>query len=184
MGQQGINMGRGQATGRVRIVLAAMCLWLGGCGEVAFKRGSGGDEFSAARLACRQQSPDEAAYSACLASRGWSVADLDAAGVSSPPVSTAVPGVSLASSVAPQVTAAASARPALASAVPDDPGAIISVGSWWKTGGDQAELQASVNDCVALLGSSHQPDAPYRRVTRALYACLNEHGWHGLGHAG
>jgi len=180
-------MGRGKGKGPVRIALAAICLCLAGCGEIAYKRGSGGDEFSVARRDCRQQSPDDAAYRDCLAKSGWSIADLDPSvktGPSSLPVSAPVPGASPASSGTPPVTGAASPSPALPSSVPDDPNAIVSIGSWWKAGSGQAALQASVNDCVAVLGPSHQPDAAARKVTRALYLCLTDHGWHGLGHAG
>jgi hypothetical protein len=177
-------MGLRALAGPLLVALAALCPCLAGCGEIAFKRGSGSDDFSAARQHCRQQSQDEAAYSDCLAKGGWSFADLNASvkvDQASPAVPAPVPGMSPAPSVASGIASTSTSFQPPASESPRD---VISVGSWWKAGGDRAALQASVNECVTLLGPDNRPDAAYRRVTRALYLCLTKRGWHVLGRAG
>jgi hypothetical protein len=154
-----------------------MLFALGSCGEVAFKRGSGPDAFAAARATCRDQNPEPAAEHACLSQAGWHVTSLGAepAAVASPPTENpASPGV------APAVPG-----PAVVSVPPAPPPAPpvgkIAVGSWWKFGAGDADLHAAADACAAGLGPGDQPAPGYHVVTRALYACLRSHGWHGLG---
>jgi hypothetical protein len=183
---------------RMAAALAMTGLALSGCGEVAFKPGGSSEGFAAARQACHQQTTDDAAYRACLDKAGWSVADFgstepepaaDAApsGASSPQTATGRAGSAATVSAAPvsatPETPARSTAPVAPSAPGPDPMSLVSVGSWWKFGSGEQDLHASVDQCVARLGPAHQPPAAVHTVTRALYACLAEHGWHGLGHA-
>jgi hypothetical protein len=158
-------------------ILVAGLTTLGGCGEVAFKRGSGADALAADHASCCAKNSDAGAVRACLSQKGWHVADLgpDAAPAAAAP------------SVAPAPLPAASlpkAPPAPIVPVTQSaaPGGKISVGSWFKFGGGSGELNDAIAACVAVLGPANQPAAGYHLVTAALYKCLGTHGWHGLGH--
>ncbi len=154
-------------------------LALSGCGEVAFKRGSGPDAFAAARASCRDQNADPAAVRACLSHAGWNVTDLDAGPAAEKPAPAAQSSPEAATNTPPMPpTASAPAAPLPASPAP--PGK-LAIGSWWKFGAGAADLQATADACAAGLGPDDRPDAGYHLVTRALYACLHDHGWHGIG---
>lgn len=157
---------------------------LTGCGEIAFKRGSGPDAFADDRRRCQSENADPAAVRACLAQAGWHVTDMEAgaapvaAPAAPPPMTVAVPP-------APPVVAV----PAVAApdgVVPPPPATpkILIVGNWWRIGSGVADLHATGDSCVAKLGPADAPDAGYHRVTPGFYACLRAGGWHGQARAG
>jgi hypothetical protein len=178
-----------QSCGCSAVLITALAV-LAGCGEVAFKRGSGADAFAADRASCRAQNPDPAAIHACLSQKGWHVAELDSdtgpaaptPAMSSKAVETPAPQTAQLSSGGQPAPVAPVPPPTPAAAV--TPSGKISVGSWWKFGSGAANLNDDVTACVAVLGPANQPDTGYHLVTRALYKCLAAHGWHGIGHPG
>jgi hypothetical protein len=161
-----------------RAAFAILCLpAVTGCDEIAFKRGSGPDAFVAARAACREQNAEPAAIRACLSQAGWHVAALDAAAYQTVPAPRPVaPDETSAPSV--PVEASGPASPVPAQAVPSG---TLSIGSWWKFGAGAADLRAAAEACAAGLSLSDRPEPGYHHVTPALYACLRDHGWHGIG---
>lgn len=78
-------------------------------------------------------------------------------------------------------TPTATAPPA---AKPLDPMAKVTVSSWWKMGGTNAELDAAVKACVDELGPAHQPNVGPTEVTVALRDCLREKKWFAVGGTG
>ncbi len=165
-------------TFRIAIAIITV-LAITGCGDVAFKRGSGPDAFAAARTACRDQNADPAAVRVCLSQAGWTVADLDAGPAAEPPGPVPPPApqaITGTAPLSPSVTA-----PANAPSKTPAPRGKIAIGSWWKFGAGAADLQATADACAARLGPDDRPDPGYHLVTRALYACLHDHGWHGVG---
>ncbi len=164
-------------------ILVAGLATLGGCGEVAFKRGGGGaDALAAARASCRAENPDAGAMHACLLRQGWHVVDLapDAApaAAATPPEAAPLPAAGTQAPLLPSAQPAPIAHVAESTA----PAGKVSVGSWFKFGGGSSDLNDAIAACVAVLGPANQPDAGYHLVTAALYKCLGTHGWHGLGH--
>lgn len=160
---------------------------VGGCAEVAFKRGDGPDAFAAERASCSAQNPDPAAIRACLSREGWHVADLesDAAPAATAPAMPPAPRASSAVQAAQGAPAPSMPSMPMPQAVAQlAPSGNVSVGSWWKFGGGSTGLSDAVAACVAQLGPDNQPDAGYHLVTRPLYTCLGKQGWHGIGHAG
>jgi hypothetical protein len=157
--------------------LAVLCaVALTGCGEIAFRRGSGPDAFAADRQACQARDPAPDSVRACLSQAGWTVTNLEPA---TPPASAEPPP-------APATAAATHVEPATApdqrmqSAVVHAPPHTILVGSWWKFGAGTADLRSTVDACVAKLGPANAPDAGLHSVTPALFACLRGGGWHGF----
>ncbi len=172
----------GQVTTFLGMVLVVACASsLAGCGEIAFKRGSGPDALAADRRSCQGQNSDPAAVRACLAQAGWHVADIEpgaapAAAASPPPPQSPTatsPGA---------IAAPASSQPAAAPR-PATPKTLI-VGNWWRIGTGSADLHAAGDACVAKLGPSNAPDAGYHTVTPEFYACMRSAGWHGPARAG
>lgn len=76
---------------------------------------------------------------------------------------------------------AAAAPPA---AKPLDPMTKVTVSSWWKMGGTNAQLDAAVKACVDELGPAHQPNVGPTEVTIALRDCLREKKWFAVGGTG
>jgi len=169
-------------TSRVAGLLLPAILLLGGCADVAFKRGGSSADFDAARQACHRTTTDNAAYRSCLSNAGWSVVaeangpaptEPDAPVPAAPaPIQTAQPSASL-------------TVKGVAASVPQAPGQdaksgldTISVKNWWRIGVGSSSLDASVDTCVARLGPAHQPAPGYHTVTRSLVACLKTEGWH------
>jgi hypothetical protein len=148
---------------------------LGGCGEMASKRGSGPDAFAAARATCRAHNADPSAFQACLSDAGWNVTELGGAPAATP-VHTAPPDT--------RVRSTATAVPVTqfvgASSQPASPSERIAIGSWWKFGAGASDLRAGADACVARLGPADRPDPGFHFVTRALYTCLANDGWHGI----
>jgi hypothetical protein len=155
---------------------------LTGCGEIAFKRGSGPDAFAADRRHCQSQNADPAAVHACLAQAGWHVTDMESSAASANGTAVAAATVpTQAAPALPPVSAAPSIQPP--DALPPSPSAsatALSVGGWWKYGAGAADLHAAADACVAKLGPANAPDKGYHTVTPALYACLRGSGWHGI----
>jgi len=157
-------------------VLVSAILLLGGCADVAFKRGGSSSEFDAARQTCHRTTNDDDAYRACLSRAGWSVV-----AEANQPVPVE-PSVSVPTVPAP-IQAAQPPAPAStpAPAPVQDPKSgleTISVKNWWRIGVGVSNLDASVDTCVAQLGPAHQPAPGYHTVTRSLAACLKTEGWH------
>jgi hypothetical protein len=151
---------------------------LTGCGEIAFKRGSGPDGFAADRTTCQARNTDPAAVHACLARAGWHVTDLDPAPAPQPP--------SPAPEAAPRAAPTSPPKPdQAASPPPSEPATTnLVIGGWWKFGAGAADLQSDATGCVARLGPANAPEPGYHSVTPALYACLRASGWHGLARPG
>jgi hypothetical protein len=154
---------------------------LTGCGEIAFKRGSGPDGFAADRRACQSRNDDPQAVRACLAQAGWHVTDMDPGPSPPPPASPApvtAPPTPVAAPASPMTEQAASPPPSAPA------GKNLAVGGWWKFGAGAADLQSAATTCVAKLGPANAPEPGYHSVTPALYACLRASGWHGLARPG
>jgi len=161
-------------TAPIRAAIILVCLGaLAGCGDIAFKRGSGPDAFAADRQVCQSRNPESAAVRACLSEAGWHVTNLDPA---APPAQRpAVPVQSAPPQSSPSIPAPApNVQPPTTG-----PGTLL-VGGWWKFGASAADLKSASDACVAALGPSNLPGPGYHIVTRALYICLRSHGWHGL----
>jgi hypothetical protein len=148
---------------------------LAGCGEIAFKRGSGPDAFAADRRACQARNADPASIDACLAQFGWHVTDMDAGAAPASPAPMPPPQT-------PPATPPAATAPN-ASPQPVAPAPNLIFGGWWKLGTGAADLHQDADACVAKLGPANVPDPGYHSVTPALYACLRAAGWHGLRRA-
>lgn len=157
---------------------------LTGCGEIAFKRGSGPDAFAADRRRCQSENADPAAVRACLAQAGWHLTNMQAGAAPAPALSAPAPQSAPAASVVAAVPAAAGPGGVV---MPTPPPAIpktLVVGNWWRIGTGGSDLHAAGDACVARLGSSDAPDAGYHTVTPAFYACLRAAGWHGQARTG
>jgi len=160
---------------------------LTGCGEVAFKRGSGSDAFTADQRRCRAENADPDAVRVCLAKLGWHVADLAPDGAPAAPDAPAAASPAISPPALPAQQSAAGAAAAGPAAPPvspppaRSPTALVPVGAWFKFGGGSGDLHDAVAACVAILGPDYAPAPGYHSVARALYACLGKHGWHGVG---
>jgi hypothetical protein len=151
-----------------------------GCGQIAFKRGSGTDALMADRASCREQNPYPAAVRACMAQHGWHITDLN--GEPAPaPAYPALVAAQQAPDIAPSMPTPPGAPPPAPELQPLRGSDKIRVGSWWHVGGGAGDLHAAVDGCVSKLGPADQPDAGYHTVTRALYSCLAAQGWRKFG---
>jgi hypothetical protein len=181
--------------------LMASGLWfLSGCQDFAYKQGAGAEDLKKAQYGCRTQSTDRNAYVTCMKAAGWTVGKWDdndllatvAPAADNRVAARAVPAPALPATALPQAQAVAAApagapgaqadRIAAPSAMPRpaNPMDGFEIGSWWKAGGSESDLESSVSDCAAQLGQQYRPDSPPRHVTRALLACLRERGWYGV----
>lgn len=103
---------------------------------------------------------------------------------------TAISGEPAAPPTAPPETAPAAKASTPAAAVappaakPLDPMTKVTVSSWWKMGGTNAQLDAAVKACVDELGPAHQPNVGPTEVTIALRDCLREKKWFAVGGTG
>lgn len=172
-------------------LLMLATLLLGGCGELALKRGASQEDLAAARQACREQAADPAAQRRCLADKGWFIQDWRA---QSPADGDPVIDVAALASdsrmenaaVHPAPSGTATAAAASSSSSPPTPAPArdpldrFKVGAWWKLGGNGAGLRMDTEACVAQLGEAHRPDSQTLLATRALLSCLKEKGWSGL----
>lgn len=109
--------------------------------------------------------------------------------------STSPPAVSGSSSskgsavtTTPPADQAPSTKPASTAVAPSkkpvDPTAKVTVSSWWKMGGTNADLDAAVKACVDELGPAHQPNIGPTEVTIALRDCLRAKKWFAVGGTG
>jgi hypothetical protein len=160
----------------------AISLILGGCADVAFKRGGSSADFASAKKSCHQTTTDDDAYRACLSSAGWSVvaeADQPAvADISAPTAAAPSPTQAAQHSTSFTVEGVSGSAPPAPALDPKSGLETISVKNWWRIGVGSSSLDASVNTCVARLGPAHQPAPGYHTVTRALVSCLKTEGWH------
>jgi len=163
------------------IAFGVIGLCLTGCGEFAYKRGGAGDQFAAVSQDCRHQTREETAYRDCVAQAGWTVSGLELG--TGPATSSATPSAPPKPGPTATGDAAPAAVPPSAAIAPSPPPLnpldVIPVKTWWKAGSGSADLKAAVEICVTKLGPAHRPESVYRAVTRGLYACLGEQGWHG-----
>lgn len=67
---------------------------------------------------------------------------------------------------------------------PLDPDTKINVSSWWKLGGNSADLDRAVAACVDELGATHKPNPAITEVTVALKDCLRAKKWIAVGGTG
>lgn len=162
-------------------ILLLAALLLGGCGELAYKRGASSSDLQAAKKSCREKGPDPAAIEQCMADHGWVVQNLSRMDpLDADPVVEA--------SVIPsdrRIENAASAMPGAvqpATTVKRTPQMTdtFTVSSWWKTGSGAASLKTDTEACVAKLGEAHRPDSQTQSATRGLLLCMKEKGWSGL----
>jgi uncharacterized protein YceK len=65
-----------------------------------------------------------------------------------------------------------------------DPMTKVTVSSWWKMGGTNADLDAAVKACVDELGPAHAPNTGPTEVTVALRECLRGKKWFAVGGTG
>lgn len=163
---------------------------LAGCGEIAFKRGAGPDDFNRDRKSCRQMPADDGAYARCLADKGWLTTLPD----SDDPVAHATyapdnrgPGGAAFKNVpsaGPQdgnpMAGDGTATPPLPTKPPPRPTDVFRISSWWKAGSSEAALKQDLAACVASLGEAHQPPPDLRQATRGLLLCMRKAGWYGL----
>lgn len=154
---------------------------LAGCGDIAFKRGTGPDAFAADRQACQERNANQDAVHACLSAAGWHIADLEpSTAPASPTQPEKLPMAAVSSSAQPIAAVATSPQTPAPQATPKT----LLVGGWWKVGAGSADLQSAAATCVAKLGPANAPDEGYHRVTPALYACLRGQSWHALARPG
>jgi hypothetical protein len=134
---------------RSRMMALVGLLLLGGCASVGFRRGGSAEAFNAASRRCEsQQSP---AYVQCMKAAGWQTSTSS---------STAAPTLS-----GPQKPgASASANISLSGT--------ITAGSWWKLGGDTADLAKTRLTC----GAGEGP-----QFLRTTVACMEKKGWFPAG---
>lgn len=162
-------------------ILLLAALLLGGCGELAYKRGASSSDLEADKKSCREKGPDPAAVEQCMADRGWAVQNLSRMQpLDADPVveASVIPGYR-------RIENAASATPGgapPATAVKKTPEMTdtFKVSSWWKTGSGPASLNADTEACVAKLGEAHRPDSQTQTATRGLLLCMKDMGWSGL----
>jgi hypothetical protein len=181
------------------ILIAAAGL-AGGCGEVAYKTGAGGDQLQQDRRACNEAGGEVAAYRQCMKSKGWAIADLGAdpgAGDAAPPEApasaepdraqerTEAPTPTLSTQAGPAQAGPAQAGSAPAGSVPatrpklpPDPLKPVRIAGWVKFGAGGPD--GAIADCVATLGPAHQPDVQNHTVTAALLTCMRTKGWRAL----
>ncbi len=183
-----------------RILCAVSLGALTGCGSVSmeFKRGASPDAMATDEAACRDATTGEFAYLDCMRGRGWFVTGpgvptpsaAAAAKAAAPPPAEDKPGITFGyepprggSQVAPPTPTVAAKPPPTATATPAaaDPLARVNVASWWKLGGNTADLDRSIDQCVAELGPAHRPESNATVVTVGLRTCLRAAGWYALG---
>jgi hypothetical protein len=160
-------------------------LLLGGCGELAYKRGASAGDLDAAKKSCQSNAGDAAAVAKCMAGKGWAIQNLDKMEPldDADPVieATALPSNQRIENAASLPAAVPAASPA-AVAVRKAPDMLdtFKVSSWWKTGSGAASLQADTEACVTRLGEAHRPAPQTQMVTRGLLLCMKDKGWSGL----
>ena len=162
-------------------ILLLTALLLGGCGELAYKRGASSSDLDAAKKSCREKGSDPAAVEQCMADRGWVVQNLSRM---EPLVADPVAEASVIPSDhrienAASVTTSAT-PPATAAKITPEMSDTFKVSSWWKTGSGAASLNADTEACVAKLGEAHRPDSQTQTATRGLLLCMKDKGWSGL----
>jgi len=172
--------------------LLGVAIGLAGCGEMVFKRGADPGSMAAAQADCR--AAGDAGYVACMQGKGFLVKGSQdsvfvegllpapvagaAAPVETPGMAAAPPGrTPVTTSVEKPASPASRPQPQ-----PVDPLERVSVGSWWKLGGNPEQLAAAQARCVETLGVDHRPVPDSNKVTRAMVDCLRDAGWRGLGH--
>ncbi len=176
---------RGIFAGFMTATLMGAAILAGGCGEIAYKTGAGGDALQADQRACKQGEIDQSFYLSCMKDRGWAIADLDG-GPTAPGVAPSAAPSPVTGSAQPPSPGPASAN--MASASPESPGPPppaaadplrpVKVTTWLKFGGGGPS--GDIADCVATLGPANQPDIVHHTVTTALLACMRGKGWRGL----
>ena len=140
------------------------------CGELAYKRGAGGEAFREDQQGCRG---DSEPYHDCMARHGWTRVDIGALnpGVSASPVTD---------NRAPVLTAAEQK----AELRDVDPDATVIVVSWWKFGAGPDSAKLALADCADRLHLPRSAPSPAGGagypVTGAQLRCMAEAGWHGL----
>jgi hypothetical protein len=171
---------------------------LAGCGEFAYKRGANAVDLRQEKADCKRKGDDQTAYAQCMASKGWSIQQLE----EFDPVATILPtdnrepaliqaeidqaavvAAGHRSQDADKADASQTATPpqAVARKDPMDP---FVIGSWWKAGGNPDKLKVDMQACAATLGDGHQPvttpGTGKFKVTRGMLLCLRQQGWYGV----
>jgi hypothetical protein len=148
-------------------LLLATAFYSGGCGTVAFKQGSSGEDFQAAQKECRQ-SGDLKAVEDCLRGKGWGVAGWGT--TANTPADTAAQSGPKSPDTAVQFSPKSpdTAVQSTATQVQD-----FSVLSWWKAGASADELREALTDC-GLKGKT--------RFTSTELQCMTSKGWNGSTH--
>ena len=162
-------------------ILLLLAVLLGGCGELAYKRGASSNDLGAAKKSCREKGPDPAAVEQCMADRGWVVQNLSRMEpLDADPVveASAIPSdrkIENTTGATP-----GTAQPATAAKRTPEMTDTFKVSSWWKTGSGAATLKADTEACVEKLGEAHRPDNQTQTATRGLLLCMKDKGWSGL----
>ncbi len=151
-------------------------LTLGGCGEIAVKRGAGAGDLARDQALCNNQGGGQSAYEKCMKEHGWVVQKLDELS----PVATVAPTPELRLIANDTKHTEPRGNSEATIAKSNDPMDLYAINSWWKAGGKPDELNPAINACVARLGEAYRPPADNRQATRGLLLCLREQGWHGL----
>lgn len=179
------------------LCMAAMCVALSACGELAYKMGGNTAGYQAAGKICASES-DGLAYKDCMKAKGWTVVGIDGTveGTSmeheiqgTPPMtaeSDAVPpqppsmlptaeDSTTSSPVASPAHTPAKPKTAKPAPAPLDPNEIVTVQSWWKFGA--SDFKGDLHACTAKLGVPHHYDEAKKTATRGLVGCLRSKGW-------
>ncbi len=162
-------------------ILLLAALLLGGCGELAYKRGANSNDLEAAKKSCREKGPDPAAIEKCMGDRGWVVQNLsrmeplDADPVAEASVIPSDRRIENAASATPGAI-----KPATTAKKTPEMTDTFKVSSWWKIGGGAADLKADTEACEAKLGEAHRLDSQTQSATRGLLLCMKDKGWSGL----
>jgi hypothetical protein len=153
--------------------------------------------MAADEQSCRADNAAEDAFRTCMRDRGWFIASSLGALNTPAPVAVSGAGTDAEMASAPQTAASPAASSAetlpgtraglqraatvAAPVVDTDPTTPLAVGSWWKFGGNADGLERDIAACIGKLGSKHRPSPAATVVTRAMHACLKEHGWYAMG---
>ncbi len=186
---------------KIHLILILTSALMASCGEFAYKRGAGANDFASAKKECEARSNDSKLVAQCLQDNGWTVQKMDeldpfaTASVNSdnraiaPSDSghtyTNTKNTELSTDSATPISNTSSVNEAANAATektvqPADPLDKFIVSSWWKIGGSADSLQTAINQCVAQLGEAHRPNPVTHETTRGLGVCMRDKGWRGL----
>lgn len=166
--------------------LLLLALLQNGCGEIAYKRGASAGDLDSSKKVCPAKSDDQPGYEKCMTAQGWQLENLDEAMafdalmpvIASKPTQPA----STANQQSSDTEKNDSNKAAVDSASKPEtnPMARLSINSWWKLGGNAADLTKAKNECTKTLGEAHLVDAINQQVSVDFLTCMKEKGWRGL----